>query len=119
MAAISDAVIARWVTSDFAAREPATFARLKGMLEEAPAAGYAAACAAVRDCDERAHVADIAAPVLVIAGTHDLATPPADGRFLAGAIRGAGFVELPAAHLSNIEAAAAFTAAAARFLRQP
>ena len=88
-------------------------------MERTPAAGYVACCAAVRDMDQRDAVAAIAAPTLVIAGTHDAATPPADGRFLADAIRGARYVELPAAHLSNIEAAPAFTAALARLPARP
>jgi len=55
-------------------------------------------------------------PTMVIAGTHDLPTPPADGRFIAAAIPGAGYVEFDAAHLSNIEAAPKFTAALIEFL---
>jgi 3-oxoadipate enol-lactonase len=39
----------------------------------------------------------------VISGTHDVATTPTDGRFLAEHIAGARYVELNAAHLSNIE----------------
>jgi 3-oxoadipate enol-lactonase len=42
-------------------------------------------------------------PTQVISGTHDPATPPADGRYLAEHIPGARFAELSAAHLSNIE----------------
>ena len=113
MAAISAAVLARWFTPDYAAREPATLA----MMERTPAAGYVACCAAIRDMDQREAVAAIAAPTLVIAGTHDAATPPADGRYLAETIRDARYVELPAAHLSNIEAAPAFSAALVDFLR--
>ncbi len=56
------------------------------------------------------------APTLVIAGTHDIATPAADGRFLADRIKGAAYVELAAAHISNIEAAPAFTDALLAFL---
>ena len=52
----------------------------------------------------------------VIAGTHDASTPPAAGRLIASEIRGARYEELPAAHLSNIEAAAAFNAGLAAFL---
>jgi 3-oxoadipate enol-lactonase len=55
-------------------------------------------------------------PTLVIAGTHDIPTPPTDGRFIADRINGALYVELAAAHLSNIEAAPAFTAALTDFL---
>jgi pimeloyl-ACP methyl ester carboxylesterase len=52
----------------------------------------------------------------VIAGRHDPATPPADGRALAEAIAGARYLELEAAHLSNIEAAPQFTAELLAFL---
>jgi 3-oxoadipate enol-lactonase len=117
MAAISDAVLGRWFTPDFAAREPARIATMKAMMERTPAAGYAACCAAIRDMDQREAVAAITARTLVIAGTGDAATPPADGRFLAATIGDARYVELPAAHLSNIEAAPAFTATLVDFLR--
>lgn len=117
MEAISDAVLARWFTPTFAAREPATIAKMKAMMERTPAAGYAACCAAIRDMDQREAIAAIGAATLVIGGTHDAATPPADGRYLADTIRDARYVELPAAHLSNIETAPAFTAALDDFLR--
>ncbi len=52
----------------------------------------------------------------MIAGTHDAATPPAAGRFLADKIAGAQYVELAAAHLSNVEAEADFTRALTKFL---
>jgi 3-oxoadipate enol-lactonase len=116
MAVISDDVLARWFTPAFIAREAATLATMKAMMERTPAAGYVACCAAVRDMDQRDALAAIAAPTLVIVGTQDGATPPADGRFLAERIPGARLVELDAAHLSNIEAAPAFNAALASFL---
>ena len=43
-------------------------------------------------------------------------TPADEGRFVAERIRGARYVELPAAHLSNIQAAPAFTQAIVQFL---
>lgn len=116
MAAITDGVIARWFTDAFVAGHPEAVAPVRAVLEATDPAGYTAACAAVRDMDQRAAVAAITVPTLVIAGTHDLATPPADGRFLAGAIPGARYLELPAAHLSNIEDADAFTAGVLDFL---
>ena len=66
--------------------------------------------------DQRQAIAAIRAPTLVIAGTHDLATSAADGRAVADAIPGAEYVELPAAHLSNIERAEAFTEVLLKFL---
>ncbi len=73
------------------------------MLESANPDGYIANCAAVRDFDARDTVAAIHVPTLVISGTHDAATTPANGRYLAEHIAGARYAELDAAHLSNIE----------------
>ena len=86
------------------------------MLEENNPDGYAACCAAVRDYDCRGQLERIGAQTLVITGTHDPATPPADGQFLAAHIRGAKYAELDAAHLSNIEDGARFTGELAAFL---
>ncbi|MCC7216432.1 MAG: 3-oxoadipate enol-lactonase [Burkholderiales bacterium] len=118
VAAIAAAVLDRWFTPEFAAREPARVAAVKAMLDRTPAAGYVACCHAIRDMDQRADIARIGVPTLVVAGTHDPSTPPAAGRFLAERIPGARYVELPAAHLSNIEAASAFNAALAAFLAE-
>jgi 3-oxoadipate enol-lactonase len=110
MAAIADGVIAIWFTADFRAREPAAVARVRQMLLDSPVEGYLAACRAVRGIDLTAEVGRVTHPTLVIAGTHDTSTPPAQGRAIAERIVRARFVELPAAHISNIEAAEAFTA---------
>jgi 3-oxoadipate enol-lactonase len=53
----------------------------------------------------------------VISGKHDPATTPADGRFLAEHIEGARYVELNAAHLSNIEDGERFSKEVSTFLR--
>jgi len=78
--------------------------------------GYIANGAAVRDMDQRASLAKIAVPTLVVAGTHDGSTPPELGRAVAAAIAGARYVELDAAHLSNWEQAEAFNLAVLSFL---
>jgi 3-oxoadipate enol-lactonase len=116
MAAISQAVMERWFTPGYIAKHPGQIVAMRQMMERTPAQGYVACCAAVRDMDQRDAVAAIGAPTLVIAGTHDIATPVADGRFLADRIKGAAYAEIDAAHLSNIEAAPAFTAALLAFL---
>jgi 3-oxoadipate enol-lactonase len=114
--AISDAVLGRWFTPDFHASEPAKLAAMKAMMERQPPEGYVACCAAVRDMDQREDIARITAPTLVITGSHDQSTTPADGAFVAARIEGSQLVALPAAHLSNIEAAPAFNAALTSFL---
>ena len=116
MGAVAPAVIERWFTASFRERSPAVVARVRAGLEATPVEGYVGGCTAIRDADLTADLAAIRAPTLVIAGAHDPATTPALGRLVAGAIPGARYVELEAAHLSNLEAAEAFTAAVSSFL---
>jgi 3-oxoadipate enol-lactonase len=115
MAAIASTIIERWFTARFRESAPAAAMSAQRTLETISPEGYVACCAAVRDMDLRDEIALIRAPTLVIAGTHDVPTPAADGRQVAARIPDARYVELPAAHLSNIEAADAFTAAIAEF----
>jgi 3-oxoadipate enol-lactonase len=107
----------RWFTPHFRVREPLLVEEFGRRLLATDAAAYVGCCAALRDADLRPQLASIRAQTLVIAGTHDLATTPAEGRELASSIASARLVELPAAHLSNLEAAGAFTALVSDFLR--
>lgn len=100
---IAAAVVSRWLTPDYASMHPEQVAALQAMLCATPSAGYVANCLAVRDNDLRAEVRNIRAETLVISGSADLPTPPADGKFLASEIANALYVELAAAHLSNQE----------------
>jgi 3-oxoadipate enol-lactonase len=118
MEPIATAVLGRWFTPGFHARSPDTIRDMRRMLVETSVEGYAACCAAIRDADLREVLSRIQARTLVIAGTHDAATPPADGRFVAEKVQGARYVELAAAHLSNIEAAERFTAEVVAFLSE-
>jgi 3-oxoadipate enol-lactonase len=86
------------------------------MLAATSPQGYAANCAAVRDADFREQIAGIRLPLLVVCGTEDAVTTPADGRFIVERVKGAQFVEFHAAHLSNVEAGDAFSAAVLDFL---
>jgi 3-oxoadipate enol-lactonase len=115
-AAVVPGVIQRWFTEGFIKAQPAVVDGIAAMLLATPAAGYNAACGAVRDMDQRESIAAIRLPTLVIAGTHDLSTSAADGKLVADAIPGARFVELSAAHLSNVEVAADFTKTLTGFL---
>jgi 3-oxoadipate enol-lactonase len=113
---IADAVLARWFTPHFLTVAPDVVAKCRATMVEVNADGYVSCCEAIRDTDLRDSVAEISVPTLVISGTHDVSTPPIDGRFLADRIQGARYVELDAAHVSNIEAAAQFSAALTEFL---
>lgn len=118
VASIAPAVIDRWFTKAYQEREPGKVAALQHMLAETSAEGYAANCAAVRDMDQRDQLGGITVPTLVIVGTQDQATPPADGRLVAERIPGARCVEFDAAHLSNWETAGPFTDHLVGFLTQ-
>jgi 3-oxoadipate enol-lactonase len=116
MAAVSEQILDRWFSPAFRARSPEAVAAARRLLEATPAEGYAAACAALREADLRGEAAAVTAPTLVVAGRLDPATPAADGRLLADAIPGARYVELEAAHLSNLEVPERFTSEVVRFL---
>jgi 3-oxoadipate enol-lactonase len=114
--AVADALMERWFSAAFRARAPAAVARMRTMLMATPPEGYVAACAAVRDMDQRAAIGAIRSPTLVITGTHDLTTPPAEAHKMEEAIRDSRYVELDAAHISNVEAPERFAAELSGFL---
>lgn len=116
MTAVTEAVLERWFTAGFRAAQPQAVDRIRRMLLATPATGYAACCAAVRDMDHRALLARIRTPTLVVAGTHDPATPLAHSQVIVAGVAGARLVELDCAHLSNIEAEPEFNAAVLEFL---
>lgn len=116
MAAITQAVLDRWFTPGFVASGAPGLARTREQLLATAPGGYAACCAAIRDMDLRPVVHLVDRPTLVIAGSQDPATPPDHAQTIASAIAGARLVSLEAAHLSNIEQPAAFTAALLDFL---
>jgi 3-oxoadipate enol-lactonase len=116
MAAIVSAVLVRWFTAPFIEQAPDVIERMRQVLANTPEEGYIACCEAIRDMDQRDILAQITAPTLVIAGALDAASPPADGRFLQASIPAAEYLELRAAHMTNIEAAQLFTETVLRFL---
>jgi 3-oxoadipate enol-lactonase len=118
MGALVDGVIARWFSPGFAEREPERFAAARATLLATDPAGYSGVCAALRDSDMRDDVAAITTPTLVIGGTIDQATPIEQARWLHDEIKGSRLVELEAAHLSNLDRPAEFTAALEAFLAE-
>lgn len=107
---------ARWFTAGFEAAQPATVAAMIARLRTLSPEGYAACCDALGQTDLRAGIDRIARPTLVIAGEHDPVTTVADAQFMIDRIRGARLVKLNASHISNVEAASAFTDAVLTFL---
>ena len=118
IAAVADAVIAGWLTAGFREREPRIAAAMKAMLLATPVEGYLACCQALSTLDQRALLPKIESPTLVIAGSHDMATPLAAGEFIRDNIPGATLTVLKAAHISNVEQSSVFTEAVIGFLTQ-
>jgi 3-oxoadipate enol-lactonase len=67
--------------------------------------------------DLRDQLDKITSPALLIAGLRDEVTTPADALFMRDRIAQATYVEIDAAHLSNIEAAGQFTCHLQDFLQ--
>jgi 3-oxoadipate enol-lactonase len=107
----------RWFTPAFAERAPSLVSALVDAMGSGNAEGYAACCDALAAADQRDDVRRIALPTLVIAGEADPVTTVEDARFLYERIPGARLSVLPASHISNIEAAAAFNQALSSFLQ--
>ena len=98
MAAIVDAVLARWFTAEFRAGAAPELKGFATMLARTPVEGYAGCCLAIRDADLRVDAAQIKCPTLIVVGEEDVVTPPSAAQELAGAIKGA--------HITLIEGAA-------------
>jgi 3-oxoadipate enol-lactonase len=104
LAAISDAVVSRWLTERYRTERPDDAAGYRYMVERCTVDGYTGVCAALRDADLEAVARDIRCPTLVLCGDQDQATPPALNTALAEAIPGAVFRSIPGAgHLPCIE----------------
>ncbi|HEV7726386.1 MAG TPA: 3-oxoadipate enol-lactonase [Modestobacter sp.] len=102
--AIADAVISRWFTPGYAAANPDLIARLRATFAAHPDEGYASCCAAIAGMDQRADLARITVPTLVVSGAEDPALPPEHQQAIADGIPGARLLSLsPAAHVANVE----------------
>lgn len=102
--AVTDAVVARWLTPGYAAEHPDLVRRLRATIAATPAEGYAGCCAAIEHMDIEDDLGRIGSPTLVIAGGDDPATPPDHGARIAARIPGAQMsVVADAAHLANLQ----------------
>lgn len=117
LAGLAEATATRWFTLPFRRTQPEVVARILDGFRRTSPAGYVACCAAVRDADFWRDIRRISVETQVFAGDADPVTTAADGRFLEEHIPRAHLVVLRAAHLSNVEEAAPFTAALLRFLQ--
>jgi 3-oxoadipate enol-lactonase len=65
--------------------------------------GYASCCEAIGEMDLRGDLPTVTAPTLVVAGTHDPATPPRHAETITSLIPDARMETVDAAHLANWE----------------
>jgi len=104
IAAIRDAVLARFLSEKFRQQHPDVVKQIAGMLDATNPIGYIGSCEALLDADLRPMVSTIHIPSLIIASELDESTPPALSDELHAAIVGSKLVLLPAvAHLSSVE----------------
>jgi 3-oxoadipate enol-lactonase len=109
--------LVRWFTEPFRRTQPAQIERIAKLIRATAPAGYAGCCEAIRRLDVLDRLGEIRCPALVIVGEQDAGTPVAMSQAINQQLPGSELVILPnAAHLSNVEQAAAFNRALADFL---
>ncbi|MDB5914168.1 MAG: pcaD [Ramlibacter sp.] len=108
VAALAEGTLQRWFTPGFIEKSPDEIDRMRRILCEVSVDGYVGCAAAIRDLSQLALLTRIGVPTLVIAGSQDQATPPAQAQQIADAIPGARLVTLPAAHQAAVEQPQAF-----------
>jgi 3-oxoadipate enol-lactonase len=104
IASFADTVMEKWFTPDFHKDRAEELAGYRTMLVRQSSAGYAAACAAIRDADYRKGTTSINVPALCVVGDQDGSTPPELVEAFARSIPGARFeVIAGAGHIPSVE----------------
>ncbi|MER6183496.1 4-carboxymuconolactone decarboxylase [Streptomyces sp. NPDC001652] len=100
----------RWFTGGFAAAQPAITDWAVQMVRTTDPGCYIAACEALAAFDIRADLAHVGVPTLVLVGSDDQVTGPAEARTLVAGIPDARLAVVPgASHLVPVEQPAAVT----------
>ncbi|KJS31658.1 MAG: hypothetical protein VR64_10570 [Desulfatitalea sp. BRH_c12] len=120
MAAVAPGTLERWFTPAGRERLPETVRKIRKIIENSPAEGFSACCAALRDMDLRDILFDIDRPTLILVGEQDQGTPVAAARFIHERIPVSRLVVIAeAAHLQNIEQAETFNRTLREFFTEP
>ena len=114
MEAVVESTIERWFTEGYRA-SGARLDAVRHMIRTTSVTGYTGCSRAIQGLAYLDRLGSVDHPVLLIAGAQDAGTPPAGMRLMHERIAGSAYLELDAAHLSNIEQAQAFTAAVKEF----
>ena len=118
LAAMTDAIMARWFPPATIAAHPAWLATARSTFEALDPAGYAGCCMAIATLSVKDGLPGITTPTLVVGGTLDRGTPMETGAEpIAAAIPGATLASLPTGHISPLEAPDALAALLAGFFQ--
>lgn len=119
VAPIVDGALARWFTPEYPNTEAGKprVEKVRQTLLACDPKGYVASCAAVAAIDFRASNAKVKCPTLIIAGSKDMATPPAMSEAMQSQIPGSKLVSIDGAHLSAVEKPAEFAKLLKEFLQ--
>ncbi|MEH1017180.1 alpha/beta fold hydrolase [Micromonospora sp. CPCC 206060] len=102
--ALVEGAIQRWFAAGFTARAPDRVMSLLDTLRAADDASYARCCEVLAGYDVRARLGEIAAPVLAVAGAHDVVTTSASLAEIAGGVRHSRHITIAgAAHMPPAE----------------
>ncbi|MFF8841564.1 4-carboxymuconolactone decarboxylase [Streptomyces sp. NPDC015127] len=100
----------RWFTGGFAAAQPAIVEWAVQMVRTTDPGCYIAACEALAAFDVRSELSRVGVPTLVLVGSEDQVTGPAEARTLVAGIPDARLALVPgASHLAPVEQPAAVT----------
>ena len=106
---IADATMERWFTSAFKPRNPRRWRQICDTVAATSPAGFLGCAAAILDFDWAPRLPSLKVPTLVVCGSDDPGTPPAQNRRIAELIPGARYEEIAnARHFPNVERAEAF-----------
>lgn len=101
---IADPIVSRWFTPSYRVEHPDVFASYRAGMVGTPAEGYAGCCEAIAVMDQRADLATITAPTLVVSAARDHSIPPDHGERIAVAVPGSRFEVLgDGAHLAAVQ----------------
>ena len=114
--AIVDGTADRWLSEDFRKAHPEIDQGIRQMIRGTSSDGFMSCAKAVRDYDARPFLGEIQCPVLLISGSMDIAAPISEFPAVQASIKNSQYLQLDAAHISNIECENQFSGAVLKFL---
>lgn len=109
LAPLADATMERWFTAAYKPGNPRRWQQIRDTVAETTPAGFLGCAAAILDFDWVPKLPAVKVPTLVVCGSDDPGTPPAQNQRIAGLIPGARYQEIAnARHFPNVERAAVF-----------